>query len=365
MRVLGVNNRRFACGCGLLAVTLALSAAPAEKRLLSINFIDVDGGAATLIVTPERESILIDTGWSGFDERDASRIDHVVRDVEGLDHIDHLVITHWHADHFGGVQGVVNRLRVDHFWDRGLPEDDPAGAGAGDYPDGPKPTDPLGMAYRSASAGKRKPLKAGDALPLKGELKATVLASGGKAIDPKVRYRGKRAPAANPECSAEVPNKPIDGSDNAKSLAILFELGDFAFLDCGDLTWNVEKTLVCPVDLIGQADLYQVTHHGLDSSNHPLLVRTIKPTVAIMNNGPAKGGSPAVVRLLKSVPSLEAAYQLHKNQATGSDDNTSPELIANSDPAGGGFFHVAVDSAAKTFRVRVGAEGPERTFAIR
>ena len=81
----------------------------------------------------------------------------------------------------------------------------------------------------------------------------------------------------------------------------------------------------------------------MDISNHPTLVRTIQPTVAIMNNGPRKGGSPATVRLLRSIPSIQAAYQLHRNAETAPDENTDPALIANTDPAGGQFIHVSVE----------------------
>ncbi len=158
---------------------------------------------------------------------------------------------------------------------------------------------------------------------------------------------------------------PEDHSDNARSLAIRFRFGQFDFLDCGDLTWNVERSLVCPTNTIGAIDLYQVTHHGMDISNNPVLVRSIQPTVAIMNNGPRKGGSPATVRLLRSIPSIKAAYQLHRNAQTGPDDNTDPALIANSDPAGGQFIHVSVASDGSKFSVQIGTDGSKREFASR
>src|SRR5690242_2911963 len=145
-----------------------------SARSLEINFIDVMGGAATLIVTPDRESVLIDSGWPGFDDRDPERIVHVLKDLAGCDHLDHLVTTHWHRDHFGGVGGLSRSVRIDHYWDRGLPEDNIPGL---DFPDGPDERDALGVAYRAASRGKRRALKPGDALPLKG-VQALVLASG-------------------------------------------------------------------------------------------------------------------------------------------------------------------------------------------
>ncbi|MFI5456977.1 MAG: ComEC/Rec2 family competence protein [Isosphaerales bacterium] len=343
---------------------MAVAAEPVAGRALEIYFVDVLGGAATLVVTPERESVLIDSGWPGLEDRDPKRIVHVLRDVAGCDHLDHLVTTHWHRDHFGGVGGLATMIRIGQFWDRGLPEDPDARP---DFPDGPKPNDPLGKAYRAASAGKRKPLKAGASLPLKGA-KVLVLASGGEVIDPAIAARSRDdspAKLSNPLCANAPPDLPVDGSDNARSLALLFSLGKFQFFDAGDLTWNIEKKLVCPLDLIGPVDLYQVTHHGMDISNHPTLVKTVAPVVAIMNNGPHKGGSPATVKLLRSIPSIQAAYQLHKNAATTAEDNTDPSLIANNDAAGGEFIRVRVVPDSSRFTVQIGEHGPERTFESR
>ncbi|MDR3621939.1 MAG: MBL fold metallo-hydrolase [Paludisphaera borealis] len=343
----------------LLAVAVAFGCAPAgavepaEKGGLDIYYIDVMGGAATLLVTPERESILIDTGWPGEDDRDPKRILHVLKEVAGLDHLDHLVTTHWHMDHFGGVEGLARRVEIKNFWDRGLPEDKIEGL---DFPDGPKADDPLGVAYRAASKGKRKTVKAGDALPLRGDVKAIVLAASGR-----VAPAPENAPS-NPLCAEAPADQEVDPSDNARSVVVRFRLGKFDFLDCGDLTWNVEKALVCPHDLIGSIDLYQVTHHGLSISNNPILLKTIQPIVAVMNNGPRKGGSAGTVERLKTIPSIQAAYQLHRNAETRAADNTDPSLIVNTDEQGGKFLHVAVSPDGSRFRVQFGVDGPERTF---
>jgi competence protein ComEC len=343
---------------------VAKSQAVVPARVLEIYFIDVQGGAATLLVTPERESVLIDSGWPGFDARDPKRIVHVLKDLAGCDHLDHLVTTHWHRDHFGGVAGLAQKVPIAHFWDRGLPEDGTLGL---DFPDGPAADDPLGIAYRSASAGKRTALRAGDSLALKG-VKALVLASGGRVIDPGNASRSRddvQAMPPNPACAKAPPDQPPDRSDNARSLALWFSVGKFQFFDAGDLTWNIEKQLVCPIDLVGPVDLYQVTHHGMDSSNNPILVQTLAPTVSIMNNGSHKGGSAATVHMLKSIPSIKAAYQLHRNAVTGAQDNTDPSLIANEDEAGGTFIRVRVTPDGSKFMVQIGENGPERTFESR
>ncbi len=226
------------------------------------------------------------------------------------------------------------------------------------YPDGPRPDDPLGIAYRKTTAGKRKALKAGDTLPLKGATEMLVLASGGHVIDTPTG-------PPNPLCADAPADLKTDKSDNARSLAFRIRMGKFDFLDCGDLTWNIEKALVCPVDRIGPIDLYQVTHHGMAISNHPTLVRTIAPTVTIMNNGPKKGGDPATVKLLRSVRSIQAAYQLHKNAATSAEENTEAGLIANTEAVGGQFLRVVVDPNGSHFQVGIGASGPVRLFESR
>ena len=133
---------------------------PEQSRGLEIFFIDVQGGAATLIITPQRESILIDSGWPGTEDRDPKRIVHALKDLAGCDHLDHLITTHWHMDHFGGVEGLSRLIAIGQFWDRGLARGPRCSQFA--YPDGPSEGDPLGKAYRKASAGKRKSLKAGD-----------------------------------------------------------------------------------------------------------------------------------------------------------------------------------------------------------
>ena len=134
--------------------------------------------------------------------------------------------------------------------------------------------------------------------------------------------------APNPYC--DVPAKPVDTTDNARSIGLLLSYGDFDFIDLGDLTWNLEHQLVCPNNPLGKVDLYMVTHHGLDLSSNPVLVKVIEPTVSVMCNGPHKGANPEVVSLLKSIPSLKATYQLHRNVEMSEQDNPEKSKIAYS-----------------------------------
>src|ERR1700693_3004470 len=90
------------------------------SRTLDIYFIDVEGGAATLIVTPAGESLLIDSGFPG--DRDAGRIAHVALEVAGIKQIDHYVTTHWHRDHVGGIPTLAKLIPVKNYYDHGLPQ---------------------------------------------------------------------------------------------------------------------------------------------------------------------------------------------------------------------------------------------------
>lgn len=339
----------------VVALTLACPSAEADEPGLEIYFIDVQGGAATLVVTPEKESILLDTGWPGFDDRDPKRIVHVLKDVAGLQQIDHLVTTHWHIDHFGGVEGLARLVPIARYYDRGLPEDGLEGLA---FPDGPTADDALGIAYRKASAGKRTVLRSGDRLPLQSVqtyvvAASTVVAACSCATDNKA------------VCDDGIEPMPEDKSDNAHSIVVHFTWKGFDFFDGADVTWNIENDMVCPENLIGPIDLYQVTHHGMDISNHPTLLKSVTPTVAVMNNGPRKGGSPETFKRLRALPSLEALYALHRNQETGPDDNADPDLIANPDPAGGQYIAVKVAADGKSYTVRIGAEGTPREFQTR
>jgi beta-lactamase superfamily II metal-dependent hydrolase len=359
------RRSRLAALLFALFVPALMGAGPsAAPPGLDIYFIDVLGGAATLIVTPERESILIDSGWPNLEDRDPKRIVHVLKHVVHLDHLDHMVSTHWHTDHYGGIEGLSKMVRIEHFWDRGLPDYSQPNEDAANFPDGPKENDPLGIAYRKASESKRKTLKAGDTLPLKGEIKTFVIAASGRVIDAKDSPGGASG-TRNAACDHAPPDTQPDRSDNARSLAFVFRLGKFDFVDCGDLTWMMEKALVCPVNLVGQIDLYQVTHHGMGISNHPTFVESIAPTVAVMNNGPRKGGSPSTVVLLNKTPSIKASYQLHRNIETGPEENADPDMIANKNLEGGQYIQVNVAPDGSKFSVRIGPDGEPKTFASR
>lgn len=337
-------KRNFAVvlAAALSAACLGLPAAPgagAAVRQLQIYFIDVEGGAATLIVTPAGESILVDTGWPGFEDRDPKRIASALAHA-GAKQIDHLVTSHWHVDHYGGVEGLARLVPIRRYWDRGIP--DSLSEDSARFP-------ALIAAYRAASSGKRRTLKPGDSIPLRRRglpIRLDVLAGSGE-----VTSRGSGAAAD--DCR-DHPRKPEDTSDNARSLALKLRVGEFDFLNCGDLTWNLEHRLVCPVNRVGKIDLYQVTHHGMDSSNNPLLLNAAQPRAAVMANGPRKGGSESVMRLLKELPGLDAWFQLHRNMALAPEQQAPQSRIANWHEAGcGRFLRAQLSPDGKTYSIHL------------
>jgi beta-lactamase superfamily II metal-dependent hydrolase len=333
-----------------LSASQALSG-PTDKRL-DLYWIDVEGGAATLLVTPAGETVLIDTGNPG--PRDANRIVKTITEVAGMKQIDHLVITHYHGDHFGGALTLVNLLPIRNLYDNGQ---------FAGIPD-PHP----GQAYFELKVGQRHVVKPGMTLPLKQadnaatpKLSFTFLGGQKQFIEPPVG-----APENTDVCSA-AREKDRDGSDNANSVVMVAGFGDWRFFDAGDLTWNQEARLVCPKNIVGQVDVYQVTHHGLDSSNNPLVLRTLRPRVAVMNNGVTKGCLPEVFANLKDTKSLEAVYQVHKNlRPDGVTNNVQDEYIANKErECQGNYIKLSVSPDAKSYSVSIPANGHSRTFETR
>ena len=338
----------------LAATLFALSiGAQAQGRGLNLYFVDTEGGAATLIVTPQKTSILIDNGNPGT--RDAQRIAKVAK-IAGLTQIDSLIITHWHLDHYGGTEELAKLIPIRRFYDRGIPEvaksDDPQNF----------PT--LIAAYRAASKNRSTQLNPGDFVKLDRSTRNGVPITL-KCLCARTEVQTKSsaqdyAPDATP--------MPVDEGDNAKSLGFLLSFGKFRFLDLGDLTWNIEYKLSSPGSTPGVIDVYQSTHHGLDISNNPALVNAVSPVVAIYNNGAHKGGHPNLTRTLRALPSLQAIFQLHKNLKPGEDVNAPEDCIANLEDetsCKGEFIHLEVAPDSRTYSVQIGSNGKKRTFKTR
>ena len=321
----------------------------ANEAALQIQWIDVEGGAATLILTPAGESVLIDTGLPK--RHQVARIHDHLRNVAQLEYLDYLVVTHYDIDHHGGASELATMIPIRTVYDNGRFD---------------KMVNDPGEAYFSFPAGNRVVIEPGDRLPLKqaSDMPTLIL----RCI--AARQEFVEAPAglpANKAICETLRFKNPDTSENANSIVLVLDYGDFRFFDGADLTWNLEAKLVCPVNLIGEVDVYQVTHHGLDSSNNIAVIQSLRPTVSVMNNGPTKGCQPETFAALKTATSLQAMYQLHKNQRPdGKTNNTSDDYIANTvKGASGNYIKLSVNGPGSMYTVSIPANGHSRTFTTR
>jgi len=333
-------------------LTSTIVFADAKDGKLDLYFVDVEGGAATLIVTPTGESMLIDSGMADPGNRDLGRIVEVIQNVAKLDHLDHALVTHWHSDHFGNHAALAAKIKINHFWDRGIPDtliEDPA------FSEHVAP-------YRSASQNQSKAVKVGELLPLKSgatPLKVQVVTASGDVIP----NSGEPNPYA-----AEHKPQPDDTSDNAKSVSLLLTFGPFKFLCCGDLTWNTEAKLMTPNNPLGKIDLFMGTHHGLNVSNNPVMVLALDPRVCVTCNGPTKGAHENTIATLKKVKSLQAMYQLHRNIKLADNEQAPAENIANlveTAKCTGIWIKASVAKDGLSYTVQVGPEGKPRSFETR
>jgi len=307
-------------------------------------FIDVEGGQATLIVAPGNKSMLVDTGFPGYGGRDTDRIIKATK-LAGIDHLDYVLVTHYHIDHVGGIFELAKRIKIGTFLDHGPNRENEART-VSDY-----------EAYQKLWHGhEHRVLKPGDRFQL-GDASISVVASAGAAITTPLPGAGEQ----NPLCTSE-PTPADDPSENAQSAGFLLTYGKFRFLDLGDLTKKKELALACPRNLIGHLDLYLTTHHGLDLSNSRALVHALRPRVAIMNNGPHKGGIPAAWQIVHDSPGLEALWQLHYAADSDTAHNTTESMIANtSENCAGDYLSVSA-SYDGTFSVTNSRNGYAQTY---
>jgi competence protein ComEC len=286
-------------------------------------------------------------------DRDVSRVFEVATKIAGLKQIDHFVATHWHADHYGGAITLSTRLPIKKYY------------GSDPLPD-KVPEDPqfrkLMPLYRAVTKGNSIILKPGDSLPLRQtpnnpKIDLQVLAANRQVM-------GGLKSSANPVCSQKVENAQ-DPTENSKSIVLRLKYGRFTFLDAGDLTKAMEEQLVCPSNLIGEIDLFQINHHGLDLSNNPVLIRSIRPRVVVVNNGPQKGAEPKTMETLFDTPGIQTVWQIHRNLQPGSQLNTASEFIANQEIDGKADFIQASASPDGNFWVRIGSGGNSRQYKAR
>jgi beta-lactamase superfamily II metal-dependent hydrolase len=293
---------------------------------LQIYFIDVEGGAATLLVAPSGQSLLMDAGFRGFDDRDPERIAAALK-AAGVKRLDYLLTTHYHRDHVGGVPHLADRVKIDKFLDHGPNQEDTRNAKE-DYAD----------YVKTLKLGEHVVVKTGDTIPIK-DVAVQVVSAAGEVMKKPLPGGGQ----PNPACATKL-SAPEDNTENAQAVGVLITYGRFRFLNLGDLAWQKEQELMCPNNPIGTVDLYLVARHGLNEP--PAVLNALRPRVVVMNSGPRNLETPEDWARLKATPGLQDLWQLHFALEAGK-DNTPDPFIANVDEyCKGAYLHVAVDPDA-------------------
>ena len=305
--------RRSIAFAGALVLSVVLPAAQGPSvRTLDIYVVDVEGGNATLFVSPSGESLLIDTGNAGAAAvRDAERIMAAVKDAR-LARIDHLITTHWHGDHFGGMAELAARIPIRDFIDHG-PNIQP-GAAADEFLQKTYPQLLAKAKHTVATPGMKIPVAGLDVL---------VVTSAGETIKAALPGAGE----SNSHCARFKPGE--NNAEDPMSVGTHVTFGKFRTIHLGDLTKNKEFELMCPNNRIGTVDVLLGLHHGVDTSNSEVLVHALRPRVAVMNNGTRKGGQPDVMKTLHASPGLENIWQMHFSQLSGQEYTVPGMFIAN------------------------------------
>ncbi|HUP03424.1 MAG TPA: MBL fold metallo-hydrolase [Bryobacteraceae bacterium] len=289
---------------------------PAANKTLQIWEIDSEGAKSELLVSPDGESMLIDTGFPGYHDRDANRILEACKDA-GVTKLDFLVITHYDMDHVDDAPAVAKKIPITTFVDHGPAAVHDFGTTRGV------------AAYDALWANaKHMVVKPGDKIPFKG-VEVEVITSASQHIQTPLRGGGK----PNAACAVtqhKVWTRPPDEdvSENANSLSLLITYGRFRMMDMGDLTWNKEIELMCPNNPVGKVDLFITGNHGNDNASSPALVDGLDPRLIVMDNGERKFGAESTMKTLRAVPGLQALYLLHWS-ANAPNDNPPDEYIAN------------------------------------
>jgi competence protein ComEC len=365
-----MKNLSAVFAASLLALLLpgaSVQGAPAQQTgNLEIYWIDVEGGASTLFVAPDGQSLLFDTGYAGNGDRDAKRI-YAAAQQAGVRRIDHLVISHWHADHEGGLEALSKLIPIGHFYDHG-DEVQPEDRARRDN-------------YTGIAGANRSIVRAGDTIAFDG-VETRVVVSEGPVIATPLSGGG----APNPLCANAAQMEPAP-PENIRMVGLSFRFGNFRMASLGDLDWSRELQLVCPVNKLGTFNLYTINRHGgLADSGSPALLGAIRPQVIVVNNGPRKGlgqrdervkpiASPGAapyeqnsyLRMAKT-PGVEDVWQLHLSLLDSDPaHNTKPDMIANLAEGAqdqGNWIHASVRPNG-TFTIASGRTAFSKTYNIR
>lgn len=311
----------------------ATMAAPPPEPGLQMIAIDVEGSGGTLFVTPEGKSLLIDTGNppnpQAVGKDTADRLVDTIHSF-GVTKIDYLITTHYHSDHVGGFPAFLEKMPVGTVIDHGENRQPDPPPGAPPSPGRGRGANAAGRGNGVAANGPRRPrlttqgyyerymqaignhkriiAKPGMTLAI-GSMKVTFVAADGQVIAKPLPGAGQ----PNPACDGLPDMTDTGGEENARSVASLITYGKVRIAAFGDLTWDRDKDLACPVNKVGKVDVYLMSNHGLAQSTSPAIVAALQPVVVIEGNGITKGDDPDRVKSLMASPRIQGFWRLHRN----------------------------------------------------
>ena len=301
----------------LTAILLPLTGR-ATTKTLDIYYIDTEGGQASLFVAPQGQTVLVDTGFPGT--RDAQRIVEAAH-AAGVVRIDFLLITHYHRDHIGGYEELSKLIPIDHLVDHGPTVQ-------------PEQADASKQAYDLAiELQPHLVAKPADKLPIF-DIDWTIVSAAGKTLS-RSMAAAANAGKKNDFCAGYEPKDITVDLENAQSVGSVIRYGKFRTADLGDLLWNLEAQLACPVNLLGTVDLLLTTHHGSNWSGVPALIYALRPRVVVMNNGVRKGAQLETFQTLEASPTPHDLWQLHWSVNGLHEHNAPGVFIANIEPPEG------------------------------
>ena len=271
---------------------------PAQAQNLRIYHIDVEQGDSTLFVSPSGNTMLVDSGKNGH----GSRI-KAIMDLAGVSQIDYLVTTHYHEDHYGGVDDLINspyNIPVVNAYDRGDK----------DYL-GDRLSQKTYIDYDTAIGHRAEHLAHGETIPLDPDMSVTCISSGGVVLDEQDEIHV--------------------GDENEMSISLLIEFGNFSYFIGGDIEQETEG-IIAAEDLVMNVDVYQANHHGSHTSSSLDFMYDLTPSAIIISSGNHGGYQHPRESTLDTYESLEPVpfvYQINKYLKGGTGGNVPDEFIGD------------------------------------
>jgi competence protein ComEC len=323
-----------------------------EQKSMDMYYIDTEGGKAQLIVSPSGESLLYDVGTGDSRHVQAENIMRAVKEA-GLQQLDYVIVSHYHGDHVGNAAELASRLPIRQWYDHGgyTVENQPG-----------RNTGFLSWLPAREHAKVMVP-KPGDKIPIAGLDVMFVAGSGKLLTTPVPGAPGAGAP--NPFCKDSPPKVQDPTPENAESLGLVLRYNNFRVLDLADVTWNQENQLACPNNLLGTFDVYDTTRHGTGWSGAPALVHASRARVAVMNNGPRKGGEVGTWDIIHGIPGFEDLWQIHYSVLVDKAHNPPDNLVANIDDLDHGYEFKMSVHADGSFTMRNGRTGFTKDYPAR